>query len=333
MSQKTVGTVSVTNGSQTVDGTGTAFSSDGIDTGDLFMVDGDNVAYSIASVTSDILLTLTANYAGSTNATANYAVSVDFTPNFGLALPQTGDIEVSAQLRDAFNIIDQELLATAGITTLNGLTDTDLTGLNNNDILVFNTISSNWEPQSQSTGSGLFNIVEDLTPSLGGNVDVNGFSIVSVSNGDIIINPNGTGRVILDGNEMPGDTGTNDQVLTTNGAGVTSWENQSIVGAVEALPGQIEVPGNKTYFLMLKSPFGYTINEFTRQTSSGTATVAIEIEGTGVTGLTALGATTSKASSNATAANTVLEGDEVTLVISSVVAALDLSFTLKYTRT
>lgn len=48
-------------------------------------------------------------------------------------------------------------------------------------------------------GSGLNNVVEDLTPQLGGDLDVNGNSIVSVSNGDIVFTPNGTGKINLDG--------------------------------------------------------------------------------------------------------------------------------------
>ena len=44
---------------------------------------------------------------------------------------------------------------------------------------------------------GLSNIVEDTTPQLGGNLDVNSNSIVSVSNGNIIVQPNGTGFIQL----------------------------------------------------------------------------------------------------------------------------------------
>ena len=51
-----------------------------------------------------------------------------------------------------------------------------------------------------SGGGGLSDIINDTSPQLGGNLDVNGFSIVSSSNGDIDINPNGTGDVILHGN-------------------------------------------------------------------------------------------------------------------------------------
>lgn len=48
-----------------------------------------------------------------------------------------------------------------------------------------------------SSTSGLANLLDDLSPQLGGNLDVNGFSIVSVSNGDITIVPNGTGTLYL----------------------------------------------------------------------------------------------------------------------------------------
>ena len=54
--------------------------------------------------------------------------------------------------------------------------------------------------QEISGGGGLANIVEDTSPQLGGALDINGFKIVSSSNGNIEIDPNGTGNVILHGN-------------------------------------------------------------------------------------------------------------------------------------
>tara|TARA_R100000329_G_scaffold44932_1_gene41991 strand:- start:348 stop:3020 length:2673 start_codon:yes stop_codon:yes gene_type:complete len=48
---------------------------------------------------------------------------------------------------------------------------------------------------STQLGNFLENVSEDSTPQLGGNLDVNGNSIVSSSNGDIVINPDGTGKV------------------------------------------------------------------------------------------------------------------------------------------
>ena len=50
------------------------------------------------------------------------------------------------------------------------------------------------------TGSGINSVVEDTTPQLGGDLDINGFKIISSSNGNIELDPDGTGDVILHGN-------------------------------------------------------------------------------------------------------------------------------------
>ena len=49
------------------------------------------------------------------------------------------------------------------------------------------------------------NVVEDTTPQLGGDLDVNGNAIVSASDGDIAINANGTGQVTMTTNSIQGD--------------------------------------------------------------------------------------------------------------------------------
>lgn len=51
-----------------------------------------------------------------------------------------------------------------------------------------------------SAGAGLTDIVYDTTPQLGGNLDVNGMVITSVTNGNVVIRPDGTGAVVLGGN-------------------------------------------------------------------------------------------------------------------------------------
>ena len=50
-------------------------------------------------------------------------------------------------------------------------------------------------------GGGLGSVVGDTTPQLGGDLDVNGNSIVSVSNGNIALTPNGAGVVRIDGSD------------------------------------------------------------------------------------------------------------------------------------
>jgi|11_taG_2_1085331.scaffolds.fasta_scaffold00491_9 hypothetical protein len=97
----------------------------------------------------------------------------------------------------------------------------------------------------------LVNVVEDTTPQLGGSLDVNGNSIVSASNGDIAIAPDGTGQIVLDGLNWPTADGVADYILKTDGAGNLSWVIQASVAAGEIvldttpqLGGDLDVNGN-----------------------------------------------------------------------------------------
>lgn len=69
-------------------------------------------------------------------------------------------------------------------------------------------------------------VVSDTTPQLGGDLDVNGHSIVSSSAGNIAITPDTTGDLILDGLKWPQADGTTDYILKTDGAGQLSWAAQ-----------------------------------------------------------------------------------------------------------
>ena len=77
--------------------------------------------------------------------------------------------------------------------------------------------------------SGLADVVDDTTPQLGGNLDVNGNKIVSTTNGNIDIEPNGTGNVLLGNFTFDADqtvgAGQDDYVLTyDNASGLISLE-------------------------------------------------------------------------------------------------------------
>ena len=43
-------------------------------------------------------------------------------------------------------------------------------------------------------------LINDPTPQLGGDLNVDGNGIVSANNGNIVIDPNGTGKISIDGN-------------------------------------------------------------------------------------------------------------------------------------
>ena len=61
-----------------------------------------------------------------------------------------------------------------------------------------------------SSAGGLTAVSADSTPQLGGDLDVNGNDIVSVSNGNINLLPNGSGKVIMDGNGSSGGVSITD---------------------------------------------------------------------------------------------------------------------------
>lgn len=79
----------------------------------------------------------------------------------------------------------------------------------------------------------LANVAEDTAPQLGGSLDVNGNSIVSASNGDIAITPDGSGQIVLDGLNWPTADGVADYILKTDGSGNLSWVIQASVAAGE----------------------------------------------------------------------------------------------------
>ena len=61
-----------------------------------------------------------------------------------------------------------------------------------------------------SSAGGLTSVAADSSPQLGADLDVNGNDIVSVSNGNISLLPNGTGKVVIDGNGSSGGVSIDD---------------------------------------------------------------------------------------------------------------------------
>ena len=55
-----------------------------------------------------------------------------------------------------------------------------------------------------ATSSAISNVSEDSTPQLGGDLDLNGNDIVTTSNADLELAPNGTGKVVVKGNTNQG---------------------------------------------------------------------------------------------------------------------------------
>lgn len=86
-----------------------------------------------------------------------------------------------------------------------------------------------------TAGGGLSDIVSDTTPQLGGDLDVNGKDIVTTSNADIELNPNGTGKTVLKGNTNPGTLVFNCE-SNTHGQTVKSQPHSATVTNTLTLP-------------------------------------------------------------------------------------------------
>jgi len=98
---------------------------------------------------------------------------------------------------------------------------------NKGDKVIFASANDGTNPDIISVNTGIADVVSDTSPQLGGNLDVNGNSIVSASGGNIAITPDTSGNIILDGLTFPNADGTSGQVLQTNGSGTLSFTTPS----------------------------------------------------------------------------------------------------------
>ena len=145
----------------------------------------------------------------------------------------TGDITVSGDdITMATNTAGNLLIADG--TNFNSVAVGDLSEISSvaaDDVLLavdtsgggLKKISRSTLVSGLATSSAISNVVDDTTPQLGGDLDVNGNDIVSVSNGNINLLPNGTGKVIIDGNGTSGGvTVTDGNIDIRTGTGAVS---------------------------------------------------------------------------------------------------------------
>jgi hypothetical protein len=99
----------------------------------------------------------------------------------------------------------------SGATDLNGLSDVTITSAASGNLLQHNG-SGQFVNVAKSTidvgsfnddGTYLNDVIDDTTPQLGGDLDVNGQSITSAANGDVTIDPNGTGDIVVGADVLP----------------------------------------------------------------------------------------------------------------------------------
>lgn len=164
-------------------------------------------------------------------------------------------------------VIFNDVISLPGINgiSLNDLDDVDVSTPVTGQVLVYNGVTQEWE--GGDTGS-LNAVVDDPTPQLGGDLDVNGKKIVSVAGNNILIEADTNGQVHIRGGggtannalriydennnnfaelrvpkaselsvstflQLPVDAGTSGYALITDGAGVLRWDTLGSVGLTE----------------------------------------------------------------------------------------------------
>lgn len=102
---------------------------------------------------------------------------------------------------------------------------------------------------------------------------------------------------------------------------------------IETLCGCIEAADNKTYVLDLYALYSYAVRWIGIQSSSGSCTAAVQINGTSISGLSSISVSSASASYQAPSGGGVLSaGNKLSLAISNNSSAEDVSFTIKLER-
>ena len=139
-------------------------------------------------------------------------------------------------------------------TTNSGSNSLTIKFFDGSDDITFATVNTSANTVDFTDSSVTFDIVNDTSPQLGGNLDVNGQDIVSTSNADIDIIPNGTGDVNLGADTVQiGDNNAN-ATLTTQGTGdlILNTNNGTNAGNItleDGANGHIQVTTNGTGYI------------------------------------------------------------------------------------
>jgi hypothetical protein len=161
---------------------------------------------------------------------------------------------------------------------------------------------------SGNDGAGsLTELSGDTSPQLGGDLDMNGQDIVTTSNADIELAPNGTGKTVLKGNTNPGTLVFNCEA-NTHGQTVKAQPHSASVTNVLTLPpgGDQEIVGASATQTLTNKTIG--VAQLSGQ-------VAISKGGTGATTLAGANIVTTNAQSTFTKAQvpSTFTGTDLTL--------------------
>ena len=193
--------------------------------------------------------------------------------------------------------------------------------------LAFNTTDNNLKFYNgtawTSISPGIANVVDDSTPQLGGNLDVQTNSIVTTSNRNVLLAPNGTGLVEIKGNDNAGQIQLNCE-QNSHGVKIKGPPHSAGQSYTLTLPSSI----TNDYYLKTDGSGNLSFAEVPTETKPTVANVAqtiapatattINITGTNFSGIPRVEFI--KSDGSVTTANTVSLTNATTLSVNATLA-------------
>ena len=229
-----------------------------------FAIKGTDGSSAITALDIDMALAGKATFSGDVVVTGDLTISGD---DLTMGTNTSGHIMVADGTN--FNPVavsgDVTIASNGAVTIANGAVETAMVNANvitgqtaetsldtsNDTILVHDASASALRKTTLASISsalgGITDVVADTSPQLGGNLDVNGNDIVTTSNANLELAPNGTGKVVVKGNTNQGaitlncESNSHGQTITaqphslgvTNTLTLPAGANQEIVGTLD----------------------------------------------------------------------------------------------------
>ena len=164
---------------------------------------------------------------------------------------------------------------------------------NGSSVVAYAKADDGTNPNIESINiGGIASVVADTSPQLGGNLDVNGNDIVSTSNADIDIIPNGTGDVNLGADTVQIGDNNADAALTTQGTGDLTLNTN---GGTNSGAIVIQDGANNNITITPNGSGNIVLDGLTFPNADGSANQALVTNGSGTLSFGSAGITTGKA--------------------------------------
>jgi len=217
------GTIATSAGDLTVDAEGDIIL-DANGANITFKDDGTSIL-DIGNSSTDVEITVSTadknlKFKGTDGSSAITALDIDMAA--AGAATFNSDVVVGGLLKMSSNTASKILVADGSSFEEVAVSDlSEITSIANDDVFIaidttdgaLKKVSRSQVVSGLATSGAISDIVDDSTPQLGGDLDVNSNDIVSTSNGNISLLPNGSGKVIADGNGSSGGISLSDGVI------------------------------------------------------------------------------------------------------------------------